>query len=342
MPALNTNTPSDDPLLPAFLADRLESSLRRDLAFRPGADFAPWRDRLLAAWRAGLPPHDTAAEGGAEGGYIRLRFATGAESEGRFLLPDEPGPHPALLLLHEHGGAFETGWKKLFVTSESEASRAQLYGGVAVAETLRDAGFAVLCLDALGFGGRFAGGYQAQQALAANAMALGWSLAGIIAAEDAQAACWLAAHPAIDTARIGCFGFSFGGYRAWQLAALCPHIAATASIGWMAERAALMRPGAPLLQGHSAFSFLHPGIDPRADFPDLAGLAADRPLFLRSGRGDRHMPEDGVTAAWRHITGIAEAAGGPALDCGFHDRGHTCPPATFAEAVAFLTLHLKR
>lgn len=336
---MNTNAPSDDPLFPDFLAGRLKT-LPRDLAFRDGCDFVPWRDRLLGEWRAGLPPHDSPAEGDlAEN--IRLRLATGAETKGRFLLPEGPGPHPGVLLLHEHGGAFDIGWQKLFDTPESAESRARLYGGIAVAQALRDAGFAVLCLDALGFGSRNAGGYPAQQALAANAMALGWSLAGIIAAEDAQAALWLAAHPAIDPARIGAFGFSFGGYRAWQLAALCPHVTAMASIGWMATRASLMRPGAPLLQGHSAFSFLHPGIDPRADFPDLAGLAADRPMFFRSGRGDRHMPEDGVAKAWDRIARIAKAAGGPRPDTGFHDMGHSCPPAQTDAAIRFLCRHLR-
>ncbi|TRW94206.1 hydrolase [Paracoccus sp. M683] len=336
---MNTNAPSDDPLLPPFLADRL-AGLDHDLAFRKGDEFAPWHDRLRSAWLATLPPHDSPAEGHAVGTAIRLRFATGAEADGRFLLPDGPGPHPAVLLLHEHGGAFESGWQKLFDLPESQPARDQLYGGIAVAEALRDAGFAVLCLDAIGFGARFAGGYPAQQALAANAIALGWSLAGIIAAEDAQAAAWLARQPGIDAERIGCFGFSFGGYRAWQLAAISPHVAAAASVSWMATRESMMRPGAPLLQGHSAFSFLHPGIDHRADFPDLAGLAADRPLFFRSGRGDRHMPEDGVNAAWGRIAAIAEAAGGPPPDTGFHDHAHSCPPAIIEQATAFLRLHL--
>ncbi len=288
-----------------------------------------------------LPPHEDPAEATVQGEEIHLRFATGARTGGRFLVPAGPGPHPAVLLLHEHGGAFETGWQKLFDRPESAASRMLLYGGIAVAETLRDAGFAVLCVDALGFGSRHAGGYQAQQALAAYAMALGWSLAGIIAAEDAQAARWLAEHPRIDAARIGCFGFSFGGYRAWQLAALSPHVSAMASIGWMATRATLMRPGAPLLHGHSAYNFLHPGIDSRADFPDLAGLAADRPLFFRSGRGDRHMPEDGVAHAWERIAAISASAGGPPPNTGFHDEGHTCPPGGLAGAVAFLSRHLQ-
>lgn len=310
--------------------------------FGQGVDFTPWRDRLLAAWRAGLPRHDQPAQGTTDAEAICLRFASGAKAVGRFLLPPGPGPHPAVLALHEHGGAFEIGWQKLFDLPESAGSRARLYAGLAPAEALRDAGFAVLCIDAIGFGDRYAGGYQAQQALAAVAMTTGSSLAGIIAAEDAQAAAWLAAHPAIDPQRIGSFGFSFGGFRAWQVAALCPGITAAASIGWMATRASMMRPGAPLLQGHSAFSFLHPAIAPRADFPDLAGLAADRALFFRSGRGDRHMPEDGVTAAWDHIASIARAAGGPVPDSGLHDDAHTCPPATLAEAIAFLAHHLKR
>lgn len=333
--------PSDTAALPSFLARRLET-LDPDHAYHEGDEFIAWRRRLLALWRAGLPPHDRAADGEGRGEEVRLRFATGAVAEGRLVLPSGMAPHPAVLLCHEHGGDFGGGWQKLFDGTASHASRRKLYGGRAVAEAFLDAGFAVLCLDALGFGNRQAGGYQGQQALAANAMGLGWSLAGLIAAEDVQAVNWLAGLRAIDSARIGIFGFSFGGFRAWQAAAICSHVAASASLSWMATRLALMRPGAPLLAGHSAFCFLHPTVAARADFPDLAGLAANRPMFLRSGRGDRHMPEDGVAAAWDRIAAISRAAGGPVPDTAFHDAGHTCPPECLDSAVRFLSEKLKQ
>ena len=330
------SAPSDPLPLPDFLEAR-RSAMRLDLSFgQHGGTHAEWRDALERCWRAGLPPCEGLPDGEVTGDAVRLRFATGAVAEGCLVRPAGAGPHPAVLLLHDHGGAFEIGWRKLFDLDEARAGQARHYGGRAPAATYLNAGFAVLCLDAPGWGGRRAGDYDGQQALAANALGLGWSLAGLTAGEDVQAAAWLAAQPGIDAARIGAFGFSFGGFRAWQVAALSPHVRATASLSWMAGRAALMRPGAPLLKGQSAFHFLHPGVTARADFPDLAGLAAGKALFFRSGRGDRHMPEDAVTAAWTRIAEICAAAGAPAPDTALHDHAHTCPPETLDEAVAFL------
>lgn len=313
-----------------------------DLAFTQGqSSFDDWAEALRHAWHASLPLWTGAATGEVVGDTVTLRFPSGAQAIGRYSRPPGDGPFPAILLLHEHGGQFETGWEKLFATEASTATQAVLYDGRAPAEAFLAAGFAVLCVDALGWGRRNCGGYEAQQALAANAMGLGWSLAGIVAAEDAQAAAWLAARPEIDATRVGAFGFSFGGMRAWQVAALSPAISAMASLSWMGRRTDLMAKGMPLLRGQSAFYMLHPTLAARADFPDLAGLAAPKPMFFRSGRGDRHMPEASVRAAWNQINQIATAAGGPAPDTGFHEAGHTCPRASLSQAVAFLQTHLR-
>lgn len=334
------NGRSDPPALPAFL-ERRRQALPMSLAFAAArGPFRVWEERLRTLWRAELPDCDAPAEGLCDGTRVTLAFSTGAEAEGVFLCPHGPGPHPAILLLHEHGGSFETGWEKLCDLPASQETRARLYEGRAPAQAFLEAGFAVLCLDAPGWGRRWQGGGEAQQALASNALGLGWSLAGLVAAEDVQAALWLAGQPGIDAARIGAFGFSWGGFRAWQVAALCAQVRAHASLSWMACRADLMRPGAPLLRGQSAFWMLHPGLAHHADFPDLAGLCGAKPQFYRSGRGDPHMPEDSVARAWDRLAAIAAAAGGPAPDTGFHDRAHTCPAATLDAAVAFLTRSL--
>lgn len=334
------NAPSDPATTPQLqpLPDFLEArrhALPMTLGFG-GSGFEDWRCRLLALWQENLPPCSGLPEAERDGTRLTLRFATGAKTEGCLMLPKGKPPFPAVLLLHDHGGAFELGWQKLFDLPASETGRARHYDGRAPASALLEAGFAVLCLDALGWGSRFAGGYSHQQALAANALGLGWSLAGLVAAEDIQAARWLASLAEIDPQRISAFGFSFGGFRAWQVAALSSDVGAAASVGWMAERADLMQPGAPLLKGQSAFYFLHPALAALADFPDLAGLAAGKPLFFRSGRGDPHMPEESAARAFARITSICTAAKAPAPDTGFHDYAHTCPAPVLAEAVAFL------
>ena len=151
-------------------------------------------------------------------------------------------------------------------------------------------GFAVLAADALGWGSRQGNGYDAQQALAANLMQFGLTLAGVIAAEDAQLARWLARHPAVDARRVGVLGFSFGGYRAWQAAALCPEVAAGVAAGWMGRLGDLMQPGGNQLRGQSAFAMLHPALGGRLDYPDVAGLAAPKPMLFLSGRQRPALP----------------------------------------------------
>ncbi|SFG38551.1 Alpha/beta hydrolase family protein [Palleronia marisminoris] len=330
---MNTNGSPDG--LPPFLEAR-RAALSYDLGWR-GGNFAPWRDRLLGAWRATLPPVGI-VDAKEDGGVLRLTHATGAKVRGIVTIPPGPGPHPVALLFHEHGGTFDIGWEKLHDHPASLDTRAALYGGRPVAQAFHECGIATLTCDAPCFGARQCGGYEGQQAFAANALALGWSLAGITASESVGLVNWLSADPRFG--RIGVFGFSMGGHAAWTAAALSPMIRAAASVGWLACRSDLMAPGQPLLVGHSAWHFLLPGLSHRADFPDLAGLAADRPLFFRSGRNDRHMPEASVAKAWAHLGAVASAAGGPPPDTAFHEHGHTCPPEVIDAAVGFLVGHL--
>ena len=54
----------------------------------------------------------------------------------------------------------------------------------------------------------------------------------------------------------------------------------------------LMRPGGNQLRGQSAFAMLHPALGGRLDYPDVAGLAAPKPMLFLSGRHDRHFPAE--------------------------------------------------
>ena len=241
-----------------------------------------------------------------------------------------------MLLLHDHGSAFAIGKEKVITpwddparAAEAAAWQERLYDGVSLGEALVARGFAVLAADALGWGSRQGNGYEAQQALAANLMQFGLTLAGVIAAEDAQLARWLARHPAVDARRVGVLGFSFGGYRAWQAAALCPEVAAGVAASWMGRLGDLMRPGGNQLRGQSAFAMLHPALGGRLDYPDVAGLAAPRPMLFLSGRHDRHFPADGGRSGVRRPA--ADLAGGR-RGIGARHRDHRRCPCLHAGA----------
>lgn len=86
--------------------------------------------------------------------------------------------------------------------------------------------------------------------------------------------------PSVNPKRIGVLGFSMGAYRAWQLAALSDQVAATAAISWFGNYQGLMTPDNNVLRGQSSFYMLHPGIANKLDFPDIASLAAPKPMLL--------------------------------------------------------------
>jgi hypothetical protein len=137
--------------------------------------------------------------------------------------------------------------------------------------------------------------------------------------------------------RAGVLGISLGGYRAWQAAALCPEVSAGVAAGWMGRLADLMQPGGNQLRGQSAFAMLHPALGGRLDYPDVAGLAAPRPMLFLSGGRDRHFPAEAAERAFGDLRRIWQAAGagpapGPAINAGA--KAFTPPPR--APAAAFL------
>ncbi|MEK8142585.1 alpha/beta fold hydrolase [Streptomyces sp. M10(2022)] len=115
----------------------------------------------------------------------------------------------------------------------------------------------VLAVDALGWGpGPL--GYEDQQALAANFFQVGSSLAGLAAHEDIRAAAFLASLEEVDENRVGAVGLSMGGYRAWQVSALCDTVRAAVAVCWMTGLREMLVPGNNTLRGQSAYHMLHP------------------------------------------------------------------------------------
>ncbi|CAM5218443.1 dienelactone hydrolase family protein [Alishewanella longhuensis] len=120
--------------------------------------------------------------------------------------------------------------------------------------------YVVLAADTLGWGERGPLTYDTQQALAANFLQLGRSLAGFAAYEDLRLAAFLKQLPATDASKIAAVGFSMGAFRAWQLSALTDDIQAAAAISWMTTTDTTMTPGNNQLRGQTAFWIVHPGL----------------------------------------------------------------------------------
>lgn len=241
-------------------------------------------------------------------------------------------PKPAVLLLHDHGAEFRLGKDKWIRPQEktklplAQQWADKYFSGNFVGEQLAAAGFVVLAADTLGFGERGPIAYAQQQQLAANFLARGRSLAGFAALEDQQLAAFLAAQPQVKKGHISALGFSMGAYRVWQLAALSEHINAAVGIGWFNQFAKLTVADGNFSKGQSSFYLLHPGLLAQLDLPDIAALAAPKPLLLVMGGKDQLMPAAGVEQGFqqlqqRYQTCSASAAAGLQLKL-WPDKGH--------------------
>lgn len=216
-------------------------------------------------------------------------------------------PKPAVLLLHDHGAEFRLGKDKWIRPLQPAKQKLALqwadkyFSGNFVGEKLAEQGFVVLAADTLGFGERGPIAYTQQQQLAANFLARGRSLAGFAALEDQQLAAFLAAQPQVKKGQISALGFSMGAYRVWQLAALSEHINAAVGIGWFNQFVELTVADGNFSKGQSSFYLLHPGLLAQLDLPDIAALAAPKPLLLVMGGKDPLMPTAGVQQGFQQL-----------------------------------------
>lgn len=253
--------------------------------------------------------------------HVARKLAFNLTGDSRVLayitIPKGTGPFPAVLLLHDHGAKFDIGKEKVIrpwgIADEKGESAGkwaeQNYGGRFIGDELARRGYVCFATDALNWSDRGGGGFEGQQKLASNLLHLGMSLAGLMAWEDLRAAEFLAQQPEVDPRRIAAMGWSMGGFRAWQLAALSDHIAAAVAICWMSTVNQLMAPGNNQTKGSSAYNMVHPGLLNFLDFPDIASIACPKPVLFFNGRQDHLFPVAGVEAAYAKMRRVWTAQG---------------------------------
>ncbi|GAB7195947.1 hypothetical protein OS31_16970 [Dickeya oryzae] len=111
--------------------------------------------------------------------YVAEKVAFNLTDESRvaglLLTPKTPGPHPAVLLLHDHGAKFDIGKEKMIRPWGDDARIAsakawadRYFTSRFVGDELAKRGYVVLAVDALGWGDRGPLKYEQQQALASN------------------------------------------------------------------------------------------------------------------------------------------------------------------------------
>ncbi|TWI61569.1 alpha/beta hydrolase family protein [Pseudoduganella lurida] len=341
--------------MPAFSA-ALKDKLTFPLAWNPQVkDLKAWRDKGRAkVWELTMQERDATPFNAQvlsqqdRGSYVarELVFNLTGMSRVRALLlvPKAAGKHPAALMLHDHGGRFDIGKEKAIEPLNDEVKHASSKGwadkhftGRWPGDALAKRGYVVLATDAVGWGDRGPLTGEQQQALSANFLNLGSTMAGNMALEDVRAAAFLASLPEVDTKRVAAIGFSMGAFRAWQLAALSDDVTAFVAVSWMATLKGLMVPGSNQLRGGSSYQMLHPGLVKWLDYPDVASLAAPKPGIFFSGETDKLFPVGPTRDAYAKMAKVW-AAWGAADKFETHLRpgGHEFPAEVQDQAYDFL------
>ena len=152
-------------------------------------------------------------------------------------------------------------------------------------EALVRAGRLVLAVDLRGWGesGIESGprGYTPLYRTVMRALLVGETLAGMQVADALAAFQYLAARPDVDPRRVDVLGKANGGTVALFAAALEPRIRRLATEGALVSYLDIAR--APVHEG--ILDLVVPGVLADFDLPDLAGLAAVRPVWIVNPRG---------------------------------------------------------
>ena len=232
-------------------------------------------------------------------GYIleRLRLRIGdAEVRGLLTRPATPGPHPAILYGHSHGGIYHLGADELLLGRE--------YLLDPPGPALSKAGYVTLCIDMPVFGERA----TVTEAFASKALLWnGKSLIGEMVGDHQAALAYLLGRTDVDPRRVGAFGISMGCTLSFWLAAIDERIAATAHLCCFADLRTMIELGAH--DGHGIYLTV-PGLLNDGDAGDIAALIAPRPQLICIGEDDSLTPPLSVDRAWAATRAAYDRAGG--------------------------------
>lgn len=349
--------------LPAFYK-KLEQRMNYALSWLHGGhgSFAAWRlkarkkvmESLLAAPPAS-PFNSRVIAEQDRGSYVAKKIIFNVTGDSRvmalMLVPKSPGPHPAVLLLHDHGGKYDIGKEKVIEPFDEPAAKMasaqkwieDYYGGRFIGDELAKRGYVCLSVDMLNWSDRGGAGDSGQGVVAANFFNLGASFAGLIAHEDMSAAQFLSMQPEVDPKCIAAMGLSVGGFRTWQLAALSKYITAGISVCWITTYKGIMSPGNNHTSTVGVFTMTHPGLAQYLDYPDVASIACPKPMMFISGSRDRLFPVESIKAAYDKMHRVWDSQNaGSKLVTTLYDAPHEFNLEMQSDAFAWLDKIFKK
>ena len=291
------------------------------------ARFAERLGFTVPAARPGVEVLARRRRDGYEERHVRYRGVEG-DVPAVLLVPDGPGPFPAVVGFHQHNSQRHLG--------KSEVAGLAGDPRQALGPSLARRGVAVLAPDAVGFEDRRRSGPGTEprdgDGLAhfnelSYRLVRGQLLSATVLGDAAAAVSVLAALAEVDGGRVGAAGHSYGGNVTLMLAALDRRVAFACASGAACTYRARMAAGTGLELAHVV-----PGILEVGDLDDLTALVAPRSLLLVSATADPYSADAPEVA--RRAAGAWGGRGG--LEHARYDGGHALTGERHARIVRWL------
>ena len=267
------------------------------------------------------------------------------------LIPDGKGPFPAVNCLHDHGAHLFIGKEKMIRPLACEDSTVirdaddwlKGYEGQFFGDYLAKNGYVVFSADAPMWGerGQMEGPRRDRyDMIAGNMMMYGIDLSAWMTYDDIAGTDFLASMPEVDARRIGCTGWSMGGYRAWMLSALSDRIKVGTAVCWMVTTDEQMSFKYDRTE-NGGFANCFPGLRRWLDYPHVASIACPKPMLFINGSQDKLFPVAGAEKSFRtmHETWKSQSAGNK-LETELWDMPHSCPKKAQERVLQFFKKHL--
>ncbi|OIJ14666.1 hydrolase [Anaerobacillus alkalilacustris] len=188
---------------------------------------------------------------------------------------------PTILFNHSHGGKFHVGKDELISGNSYLESPS-------FAIELTKIGYAVLCIDAWGFGER---NYRTESSLYKEMLWNGQTLWGMRVFDSVKAIDYLHTRSDVNTAHISTMGMSMGGIMAWWLSALDTRVKWCIDICGLADFQALIE--LDRLDKHG-FYFYVPKLLQHFTTAQINSLISPRPHLSVAGIHDLLIPTIGL------------------------------------------------
>ncbi len=276
-------------------------------------------------------------------GYVVEKFTfdngAGAIVPGYLLLPTRAaGKLPGILYCHWHAGEYDLGKEELFQSKHTPE---------APGPALAARGYAVLAIDASGFGERNGQGpdgpaerdYTAEETASKFNLWAGRSFWGMLLRDDLMALDYLASRPEVDPDRLGVTGMSMGSTRTWWLMALDERLKTGVAIACLTRYRNLIEHGS--IHEHDIGYFV-PGMLNHFDSEAVISLIAPRPILFQTGDRDAGSPVHGIRLVESAVRPVYQLYGqeNAFQSIVYPGLGHVYTPEMWAKTLAWMDEHL--